>query len=278
MEEYEEAGRKHIDKDLEVGVEFMNDNQRRINGHISMLLKTFMVGANWGHEGRHRATKITHSLSVAPLYLLFKDHKGWSVDMGTPPPTRPVASAGKGQNDHLSETVSQVLEPVANLYEGGMEVNSTQDLLSRIDELNDGKNLELENIDFSEVNRELDELEEERHVMEEKTRQEVAQEETESPLEGEQIKLQGTSSRAGNMRKIREAIHIKRSKRNVDMFKPVDGDIEVQKITRRALSKRGQSKLIASELENKLVQDKSRNMVIVGADVEALYPSLEDAL
>ena len=44
------------------------------------------------------------------------------MNMGTPPPTRPVASAGRGQNDHLSETVSQVLEPVANVYEGGMEV------------------------------------------------------------------------------------------------------------------------------------------------------------
>ena len=120
IEEYEEAGRKHTDKDTEVSLNFMQENQRRINGHISMLLKTFMVGAQWGHEARHRATKITHSLSVAPLYLMFKDHKGWSVSLGGPPPTRPVASAGKGQNDHLSETVSQVLEPVANMYEGGM--------------------------------------------------------------------------------------------------------------------------------------------------------------
>ena len=119
VEEYEEAGRKHTGQDVEVDLDFLTENQRRINGHISMLLKTFMVGANWGHEARQRATKITHSLSVAPLYLLFKDHKGWTVNIGTPPPTRPVASVGKGQNDHLSE-------PVANVYKGGWRSTATR--------------------------------------------------------------------------------------------------------------------------------------------------------
>ena len=109
MEEYEVAGSKHISKDLEVDSDFLVENERRLNGHISMMLKTFMVGATWSHEARHRATKITHSLSVAPMYLLYKDHKLWTVEMGGVPPTRPVCSAGGGQNDHLSEGVSQLL-------------------------------------------------------------------------------------------------------------------------------------------------------------------------
>ena len=85
MAEYELAGSKHISKDEEVDTEFLANNERRLNGHISMLLKTFLVGANWKHEGRHRATKITHSLSVTPMYLLFKDHKSWTVEMGGGP-------------------------------------------------------------------------------------------------------------------------------------------------------------------------------------------------
>ena len=60
------------------------------------------------------------------------------------------------------------------------------------------------------------------------------------------------------------------------MCKPVEGDIKIQKITRRALARRGHRKLLATEVENKLVQDKGKNMVIIGSDVEALYPSLED--
>ena len=107
---------KYVAKDKEVGMEFLMKNQRRLNSHMSMILKTFNVGASWNHQARIRATKLTHSLSVAPLYLLYKDRKGWTVDTGGPPPTRPVASAGGGQDDHFSETVSQCLEPVANTW------------------------------------------------------------------------------------------------------------------------------------------------------------------
>ena len=152
QEEYLEAGMKHVAKDEEVGLEFMMKNQKRLNGHMSMILKTFNVGAAWNHQARIRATKLTHSLSVAPLYLLYKDHKGWTVETGGVPPTRPVASAGGGQDDHLSETVSQILEPVANSAAGGMETASTQDFTSKIVELNKG-NLELEDIDLESVDK-----------------------------------------------------------------------------------------------------------------------------
>ena len=53
MAEYEEAGLKHTKNDEEVDRDFLADNQKRLNGHMSMLLKTFLVGARWGHEGRH---------------------------------------------------------------------------------------------------------------------------------------------------------------------------------------------------------------------------------
>ena len=122
-----------------------------------MMLKTFMVGATWNHEARHRATKITHSLSVAPMYLLYKDHKLWTDEMGGVPPTRPVCSAGGGQNDHLSEGVSQLLEPVANVKETGMEVTSTPDIVSVISEVNK-MDLKLEDVDLGQVDTEMDEL------------------------------------------------------------------------------------------------------------------------
>ena len=154
-EEYERAGRKHTDKDIEVDLNFLLENQKRINGHISMLVKVFMVGANQKHHSRIRALRITHSLSVAPLYLLFKDHKGWTLDTGTAAPTRPVVSAGSGQNDHLSELISQALEPVANTWKGGMEVPSTGAFLDKINTIND-QGLGFEEVDLEEIDNAME--------------------------------------------------------------------------------------------------------------------------
>ena len=86
MEEYNRAGEVHTRNSKEVTVVFLLRNQRKINGHMSMLLKTFMVRKSHNHYERIRNLMLTHSLSVAPLYLLFKDHKGWTLDTGTPPP------------------------------------------------------------------------------------------------------------------------------------------------------------------------------------------------
>jgi hypothetical protein len=91
------------------------------------------------------------------LYLLFKDHKLWTVEMGGVPPTRPVCSTGSGQNDHLSENVSILLEPVANIKETGMEVTSTPDMVSVVVEANK-MDRKLENINLNEVDEEMDEL------------------------------------------------------------------------------------------------------------------------
>ena len=125
LKEYQRAGEVHTAKDSEVDLDFLIKNQKKVNGHISMLLKTFLVGESHGHYERIRNLKLTHSLSVAPLYLLFKDHKGWTLETGKPPPSRPVVSAGSGQNDHLSEIISHILEPVIKMRPGGMEVTST---------------------------------------------------------------------------------------------------------------------------------------------------------
>ena len=73
---------------------------------------------------------------VAPLYLLIKDHKGWSYsEENQAPPSRPVCSGNSGYNRHLSEVVSLVLEPLGHAV-GGCDVDSTGDLLAEIDKLN----------------------------------------------------------------------------------------------------------------------------------------------
>ena len=76
--------------------------------------------------------------SLCPLSLLYKGHKGWSPDEGTrPPPTQPVAGGHLGINLHISEIVSDLLDPVVTTYEGGREIISTEDMVARIEIKND---------------------------------------------------------------------------------------------------------------------------------------------
>ena len=81
---------------------------------------------------------MSKSLEACPLWLLFKDHKNWTSSKGTPPPTRPVMGGNGGMNTHLSEIISWLLEPIANsMMKNSSEVISDEDLLNKIDKLND---------------------------------------------------------------------------------------------------------------------------------------------
>ena len=104
---------------------------------------------------RIRNLKLTQSLSVAPLYLLFKDHKGWTLETGTPPPSRPVVSAGSGQNDHLLEIISHILEPIVKMRPNVMEVTSTGDFVSRNDGINK-MTIPIKEIDLTEIDAQMD--------------------------------------------------------------------------------------------------------------------------
>ena len=64
IEEYRRAVEVHTNK---VTVDFLIKNQRKINSHLSMLLKTFLAGESHGHYERIRNLKLKHSLSTIPL-------------------------------------------------------------------------------------------------------------------------------------------------------------------------------------------------------------------
>ena len=82
---------------------------------------------------------VRETMSICPMYLTYKDHKGWSWEKGTPPPTRPIAAGNVGMNLHLSEILSEVTEAVANCWEDSKEVISTEDMIARLHELNKRK-------------------------------------------------------------------------------------------------------------------------------------------
>ena len=69
-------------------------------------------GRNWGHELRMSKNTNDKGEQVCPMVLLVKDHKGWSMDSDTPPPSRPVVAGNCGLNNHLSELISHIIEPI----------------------------------------------------------------------------------------------------------------------------------------------------------------------
>ena len=69
------------------------------------------------------------------MSLLVKDHK--KVEEGKLPKTRPVVSASEGIGTSFSNILSEIVEPLADSLTDSMEVISTEDFISRIEETNE---------------------------------------------------------------------------------------------------------------------------------------------
>ena len=137
-ETYLKSGMKHTRGDIEVGWECLEEAQREVNGHVSMLLKIFHMGEYWNHEDRIRETMLSNGMTVCPISLLYKDHKGWTNKDNSIPPTRHVAGGHVGLNLYLSEVVSEISEPMVGTLKDGAEVISGEDLIANVDILNEG--------------------------------------------------------------------------------------------------------------------------------------------
>ena len=111
--------------------------QGELNGHTSMMIKIFSKGEVWEHTHRIRESMLGEAMATCRLSLLYKDHEGWASHMGTCPPTRPVISGNMGMNIHLSEVVSDLIEPLVDKFIGGRESISTEDMISKFVGLNE---------------------------------------------------------------------------------------------------------------------------------------------
>lgn len=135
LDQYIKAGMKHTGKDKQVKPALVKQVQKHINDNVFWLSRIFNCGENWNQSDRVQGNMQENSEIVAPMYLLIKDHKKWSEDSGEPPPSRPVCEGNQGSGRHLSEIISLVLEPLAHALPGA-DVDSTGDLLSSIEEYN----------------------------------------------------------------------------------------------------------------------------------------------
>ena len=108
QEEYVEAGVKHVKKDEKVGKEFLMKNQKRLNGHMSMIFKMLeRLGTTRQEKQRLNSPTVYQLVHCTSFKKIIKDGQ-WRL----------VASSGGGQDDHLSKRVTQVIEPVANIWTG----------------------------------------------------------------------------------------------------------------------------------------------------------------
>ena len=135
LEDYLKMGEVHTANDTEVTEMKARELERRINGHTSMWIKMSNMGENHRHTERIRETCINHSCAISSLYLLLKDHK--IVVPGDLPATRPVCSGCTGFDVHFSNILSEFLEAIANAMRNSIEVISSEDLISKINEYNE---------------------------------------------------------------------------------------------------------------------------------------------
>ena len=133
--QYLDAGRVHTDKDIPIGWDDVRYLKNQTNSHMWWLTKI------WSYSKHTDPERMLNNLTVSGLdlpemSLLTKDHKSWSWDSNKPVPTRPVMSGNCCINTHLSELISEVVEPLVLEYDGA-EVQSSEEVLALLDNINE---------------------------------------------------------------------------------------------------------------------------------------------
>ena len=135
MGEYIRMGTEFTNKDKKINDHEIEENQRKLKAHASAWGKILKAGEQWGHEERIRRNNINHGKSIAPVYFMPKDHKVYKE--GELIKGRPVCSATRGMGTQLASMLSTIMRPLAENAPGSIEVISTEDMLGRVDKVND---------------------------------------------------------------------------------------------------------------------------------------------
>ena len=85
--QYIESGLVHTKNDLEISHDRVKKIQKNVNDHTKWLAEIFNCGANWNHSKRMNTNLSDGGEQVCNMTLLLKDHKNWSIDSSTPPPS-----------------------------------------------------------------------------------------------------------------------------------------------------------------------------------------------
>ncbi|GAB1598940.1 hypothetical protein Ahia01_000171200, partial [Argonauta hians] len=122
----------HLEHTIEIDPKEHDEIERTLNAHAEMWCKILQANRRtaWNFQSTHNP--------IPPLYGLRKDHKlTSSTSIG--PPVRPVCGANAASNYRLSYLLSMILRP--HILMSPDVCDSTEDLLSRIHQLNTTDNL-----------------------------------------------------------------------------------------------------------------------------------------
>ena len=134
-EQYIKSGEKHTSKDQKINWRDLKYMKNQVNNHMYWYGNIFRYCDKTNPE-RMRANLVSSDLQLPEMAILVKDHKQWQFDSGAPVPSRPVVSGNSTINTHLSELISEIVEPIA-LHMNGCEVQSSEEALSLIDKYNE---------------------------------------------------------------------------------------------------------------------------------------------
>ena len=243
------------------------------------------------------------------MTLLVKDHKSWSLI----PKTRSVMGGNEGGNSGISEFLSLVLEPVAREQDNSMEINATNGLLADIFDLN--AELENETVEVTSHEEDWpdhsDELSSHEEEVQAGDMEDAISMEGESSIRTP--KDVDHTARGGadwtlplavpvqtqadirqylkdglSMGSFEKVVQRKVEEEPIDKIRMIRNKLaESRRAAERDNNKmtkvkdpakktmEGERMIFAKDVENAKVQDPME-LVVVGADVEALYPNLVD--
>ena len=124
-EEYLKMGSVHTKKDRVIGRKEIIEIEKQINGHATFLCRVLGTGDANGQKPRVIESKVCRAEALADMYVMVKDHK----DDGS---SRPVVTGCSSNTRGLSNSVSDVLESVANAVPDPYECISSEDNLGKV--------------------------------------------------------------------------------------------------------------------------------------------------
>ena len=132
---YVDSMQPHLEGTIPSTEEEYTKTEKLINAHMMNWCRIMKLDKKVAHNF------ISENNEIPPLYGLRKDHK--DVPAGEEekgPPQRPVCGAVVASNYSLSHFISTILQPV--IQQAKHPCNSTEDMLSRVREINETVNLD----------------------------------------------------------------------------------------------------------------------------------------
>ena len=122
-EKYLEMGEVHIGEDKIVQRQTLRTIDKLMNEHAVAWCGIWNTGESHDHTDRIVSSKQSKSENTAKLYLVHKDHKKEQEK------TRPIGTANTSNTRAFANSVSDLLESIANSEKETAEVISTEDLI-----------------------------------------------------------------------------------------------------------------------------------------------------